>query len=296
MAIAEKVTPRAADTTAFGKNMRYEGLEWMPKFRPDYELYIFNISQRTFKGFGAGKFGPYGIAVPGVEDTDPTEVLDIEGNKQAGTEGQRYRYFTSVPHPVMISAPNLEANNMRSVPTDGRRYVVDMINPDNLTLSLDLVVPEDQVWSQGNNYAVKGVFFDYTRIPSAIQLKKAYDRMEGYYNSLLERANVLELTDKAKLSEALAGNPDFAFAASYFGKEVSWNKKQTRPVECPNCGEKKPVGRRFHQTSFGSLCIEQSQEAWKAAVNSGVKRYEDVPDDFQWKKSKIDKLAAQLPT
>jgi hypothetical protein len=271
-------------TTAFGSNPPYQGIEWRATRNADYHVYLFNISRRTFEKIG--RLGRNGMTIAGVEDNDPVQLFDSATKKVVnGKENERYHYVTSLPQPILMAKFNDQENVIDYVETDVIRFVVDMIDPDNLTRSLDTVIAPENRFSIGNNLAEKGVFFSLTNPPTKEDMRAAVKRMETYYNRLLEQAATLELTDKVKLSEQLAGNPDYAYAADYFGKEVSWRKKQVRPVECENCGEQKPAGRRFHVTSFGSLCVEQSVAGWQAAVNSGVKRYDDVPDDFRWKKN-----------
>lgn len=269
-----------SNTTALGGNPAYSGVAWHSTHDAEYKLYVYNVSSRTFPNLGK-----LARAIPGVIESDSDIVAeDKEGNELGELKNnQKYHYVTSFPQPVLIAKPNIESGEIDWVELDVRRYVVDLINPDNMGLTLDTHIPDTARFSIGNDLSQKGVFFSYSNPPLREDVEKAIARMEKYYTVLLEEAGTLELTDKVKLSERLAGNPDYAYAADYFGKEVSWRKKQVRPVECLNCGENKPAGRKFHQTSFGVLCIEPTVEGWKAAVNSGVKRYEDVPEDFQWK-------------
>ena len=288
-----------ADTTAFGANRPYRGLEWRSTRSPEYHIYLFNVSPRTFDpatatGFAAGKLGPRGILVPGVAENDPLIP---------GTEN-RYRYITSFPQPVMLAKPNLESNEIEHVEMDVRRYVIDLINPDNLTLSLDTQIPADQVYSVGNDYSRKGIFFDYENPPTKEMAMRAVSRMETYYKGLLDTAATLELTDKARLSQELSSNPDYSFAANYYGKDVTWNRKQTRPIECPNCGEHKPSGRKFHTTSFGSLCVEPTIDAWRNIFQSGIRTLDQIPQNFRVvlqdemkpkkEPAKTDQIAEQL--
>jgi hypothetical protein len=281
MAVTHEVKQvHPADTNFGGANPPYAGLEWRSSHKPEYHIYLFNVSPRTFDpntntGFAAGKLGPKGILVPGVEEGDPW----VKGMD----ENQKYRFVTSFPQPILLSKPNLESNKIDYVEMDVRRYVIDLINPDNLSLTLDTQIAPDQVFSVGNDYSKRGIFFDYTNPPSRAATAKAIARMEAYFKNLLDIAAQLEMTDKPKLAQELTSNPDYAVAANYFGKDVPWNRIQVRPVLCPNCGEPKPAGRKFHMASFGTLCVEPTVEAWRAAVNAGVRRVEDVPDDFRWK-------------
>lgn len=268
------------NTTEFGGNPVYRGVEWRSTYDPKEHVYVFNISARTFPNFGK-----LNRQIPGVRDDDPTTVM-IGEKTIPGRENERYHFFTAFPQPLLIFKPDDQANMVGYVEQDAVRYVVDLINPDNLTRTLDFQIPQDRQLSIGTDLSRQGVFFSMTNPPQQEDIRKAYDRMENYYNKLMETARTLELTDKAALATQLAGNPDYSYAATYFNMETSWNKRQVRPVECANCGESKPAGRKFHQTSFGSLCIEQSVDGWKSAVNSGVKRLEDVPPDFSWVKAK----------
>ena len=271
---------------AFGKNIPYRGLEWRSTREPAYLIYLFNVSSRTFENVGR-----INLTIPGVTDAD-TALPDTPAN-------EKYHYVTSFPQPMLMPKFNDEAGEIGMIEVDARRFVVDLIQPDNLTLSLDAVIKPENSYSINNDYSERGVFFSYSNPPAKEDVAKAVVRMEKYYNRLLGEAATLELTDKAKLSERLAGNPDFAFAANYFGRDVSWNKKQVRPELCPNCGEQKPFGRKFHvNQALGFVCVEPSVEGWKATVAAGVKKYDDVPDEFQWKtvkgKRSLEELAKQI--
>lgn len=274
------------NTTAFGQNENYRGIAWRAFHAPEYYLYVFNVSARSFHTFGKLTNSSGTPAIPGVTAEDSNVVLE-RGGAKGKLANHRCHYVTSFPQPVLLSKGNDDSNELESVPCDVRRYVVDLINPDNLGLTLDTNIPLQSRISIGNDLSQKGVFFSYTNPPAREDAEKAIAKMEKYYTALLEEAETLNLTDKVQLSERLRGNPDYAYAADYYGKDVAWHKKPERPVECANCGENKPAGRKFHVTSFGSLCVEQSVEAWKSVVNSGVKQYSEVPDDFKWKKESV---------
>jgi hypothetical protein len=285
------------NTTAMGQNMPYGGLEWRSTRTPDYRVYVYNVSPRTFNSLGTLK-----ITVPGVTDTDVTEVAQGDprdpwkyvnqetGKPKAvihGKENERWHYVTSFPQPILLTKQNDASNMTESYEQDAIRYVVDLINPDNLGKTLDTMIPPERRFSVGNDLSQKGVFFSFSNPPFAQDVRAAIDRMEAYYKALLEKAATLDLTDKKLLSEELAGNPDYAFAAEYFGKTVTWRANPQRTIECPNCGEQKPAGRLFHAPSFGGICVEQTQKAWQSAVRSGVKRMDDVPEEFRWAAEKV---------
>ena len=254
------------DTTTLGGNVAYRGVEWQPKYVPDYHIYLFNVSARLFE-----KVGPYQkVTIPGLKDDDPW-LPEMK-------ENEKYHFVTSFPQPMMIFNPNDQTGEIGVLKTDARRYVMDIINPDNMTFSLDTMIPQEHVFSVGNDLSRSGVFFSLSNPPAAADVKAAYARMEKHYNHLLQRAEVLEMTDKPKLSEELGSNPDYAFAAEYFNKDYKWRKKNIRPEQCRNCGETKPFGTKYHMSSAGYLCIDPTQDGWKAAVLAGAKRKEDVPE------------------
>jgi len=186
----------------------------------------------------------------------------------------------------LIPRLNEESPDLSSYEQDAIRYVVDLINPNNLGRTLSAGNAPGMA-SEGVDLSQKGVFFSLANPPFESDLTEAYARMTKYYSNLHEKAQTLEVSDKAGLARELQANPDYAYAATFFGKPVNWHRAPQRSVECVNCGEQKPAGRLFHPASGGLfLCVEPTQEAWRAAVNAGAKKYEDVPEDFQWKQAK----------
>jgi len=278
MSLMEVKEVHPVSTSALGGNVRYTGVAWQPTYIPEYHVYIFNVSQRSF-----AKVGPWAnTSIPGVVDDDPV----LPGMKA----NEKYHFVASYPQPMLMPKLSDQSSEMDAVRVDARRYVMDIINPDNATLNMDTVVPAEHRLSINNDLSIKGVFYSLNNPPTQHEVRSAIDRMEKYYRALLEKARTLELTDKAKLSEELASNPDFAYAAEYFGVEMSWNKRQSRPEQCANCGESKPFGAKFHvNKELGFVCVEPTAEGWKAACMAGVKRREDVPPGLGlewWKKDK----------
>ena len=276
------------------KNARYMSVEWRSQRDPDYYVYVYNVSSRTFEdpNTGRGIVGRINLRVPGVTDEDGTTVLVekmVDKKKQlVEVEGEfKWHYATSFPQPVLISKFNDEAEQISYIETDAVRFVVDQIHPDNPTRSLETKLSDNPnaPLSAGNNFGQRGVFFSLTKPPMKADVDAAVRRMETYYNNLLDRAAALELSDEKQLSEELRANPDYGYAAAYFGRTFKWNRKNVRTTECSNCGEQKPANRLFHTASWG-LCVERSQEAWKAVVEAGVRTYDTVPEEFQWRKSK----------
>ena len=276
---AEIGTKHPASTTALGGNVQYRGMEWRPRRAPESHVYLYNVSVRTFT-----KCGPYqNINIPGVTDSDPV-LPGMAAN-------QKYHYVTSFPQPMTLFLPKDNEGLVGVLEIDARRYIVDLINPNNLTLSLDTAIPPQDMLSVNNDLSVSGVFYSESNPPLKIEVEKAIARLEKRYKQLLEQAQTLELTDKAKLQSELGSNPDYAYAAEYYGVTVSWRKERTRPVICPNCGEQKNFGSKFHvNKELGFVCIEPTKDGWMAAYNAGVKTKEQVPEELRWwgKKSATD--------
>lgn len=282
-------TVHAASTTAMGGNIPYSGLEWQPNFRPEFLLYVYNISARTFQDeAGKGLIGRIKLKAPGVLPDDPIEV-EVNGEVVLGNRMHPYHYVTSFPHPYPVPLMNDMTGEIETKFTDGRRFLVDMISPDNPTLSLDFQVDPAKAFSVGNDYAPRGIFFSDTNPPKREDVEKAYARMEKYYAMLNEKAQTLELTDKLALQRAIEQNPDHVYAANYYGKPFAWAQKAKRPVDCPNCGEQKPSGKLWHIPSSGGICVEPTVEAWKQVVMSGQRTRDQVPHELRWFKVKEQK-------
>jgi hypothetical protein len=273
-----------ASTTNFGANIPYSGLEWHSTAKPEYLVYVFNCSERTFcdpQDPLKGLIGRIKLLAPGLLPDDPTEVM-VSGKTVQGNANHRYHYVTSFPQPMLIPKFNDESCEIETKETDVRRFVVDMISPDNLTLSLDATIDPSKAFSQGNDYAPRGLFFSYSNPPAKEDVEKAYARMERYYSQLNEIAGTLEQTDKVELQRRITMNPDHLYAANYYGKPFAWARKSVRPVDCPNCGEQKPAGRLWHTPSTGGICVEPTVAAWKAVVLSGNRTRDAVPLELRW--------------
>ena len=200
-----------------------------------------------------------------------------------------------IPQPYQ--QPDVEQVNGRivAVAHDARRVAQDYCNASNTSLDQDLTIPPQNVFGWGNNLSKQGVFWiekekckfdskedeekNLNPHPPEEVIAKAEARREQYFRTLIDEARAVEISAPQELANTIM--QDHHMAAEYFGEEYSWHKRRVQAVQCPNCGEQKPKGRLFHKGEFG-FCVEQSQAAWKAAVNSGVKTKADVPDDFKW--------------
>ncbi len=294
-------SPRSVALTS-SNNPHYRGVEYRSRHDPNFHIYVYNISRRTFENPvspGTGIVGRIRLLVPGVTDDiiptlqDGTIVQGLEvGEGKIDRDGRpekiklgttKWRYCTSFPDPVNVTMFNEQSEEISPVETNGIRFVVDQINPENPGQTLNVrLTPNDQ----DNDFSVRGVFFSLSNPPMELDVEQARERMEARYKKLVEKIGVYEVTNDPRLHEALSHDPDYGLAAQYFGKQFKFNQQVARATNCENCGEQKPANRLFHVTSAGNLCVERTKEAWMAVVESGTRLYDAVPEKFRWQKEK----------
>src|ERR1700723_863620 len=210
----------------------------------EYHIYVYSVSDYEHK-----------IEKPWFHGT---KIL--KGKKS----GEDYTVVMSIPHPLMLPKEDFNSNTIDFVPTSGMAIVNDILNPDN-----DI--------SGSNNLARRGVFYSMTNPPKPEEVKAAVGKMETHFRGLLEKARVLELSNPKELNELLTA--EYHQAAEYFGEEnLSWHKKQTRPVACPNCGESIKAGIAFHRDASGDLCILDWGRALKAGKATREQAYAATND------------------
>jgi hypothetical protein len=218
--------------------------------KPDYWVYLYSVSESSFD-----VYRPPLLA-----------NLHITGRKQ----GQDFVQCARFPQPLLSPQGSVDNDEITIMPMDTRRFVMDIINPDNLGFDQDAVIQKPS--GVGNDLGKKGVFWSVNNPPTELEVKSARARMERYYNALLEKARAVETSDPKTLIEMLT--PEHHAAADYFGVETSWHGKRSRPMDCPNCGDRIKVGVAFHKTEEGTLCILD----WARAVKSGVRTKQQAID------------------
>jgi hypothetical protein len=221
---------------------------------PEYYIYIYNVSQEK-----------HPVSRPPI-----MKEMIIP----ARPDGKRYILVTRLPQPLLVPKGNVDSNEIDISQMDTRRFAMDIINPDNLGIDMDGAITGPGT-SVNNDLGKKGVFFSlngpgaskhgFSETPTDEEVNKAYKRMEGYYQFLLEQARTVEVSNPAKLSETLS--PEHHIAADYFGEEHSWHGKRSRPADCPNCGARIKAGAAFHRTEEGTICVLD----WKRTVAAGAK-------------------------
>lgn len=243
--------------------------------KPDGFVYIFSISRRSFISL------------------HPLVRVGVKACK----EGERWNLVAKLPDPFQQADIEPFNGYVRAVAFDARKVAQDYCWPDNTSLDQDLDIAGESI---GNNLTKQGVFwvvaaectFDESGnpIPPESAIVRAEKRVERYYRNLMEEARALEISNPKELEAKL--NIDHRLAADYFGETPSWHKRQTKAVTCRSCGETKP-DQLMHKNSMGFLCIDPSVEGWKMAVNTGMKKKEEVPEDFQWWNTLPEKSGAK---
>jgi len=236
--------------------------EYLYSRKPDFYVYLYNVSEQSFDVFRPPLFA--NIHIPGRK---PKEIYTIAAR---------------LPQPLLTPQGSVDSDELSTNLMDTRRVVMDMINPDNLGLDQDAVI--NNPTNVGNDLGKKGVFWSLNgpgaskidpskfEAPTDAEIKAAIRRMEQHYNTLLEKARAVETSNPKELVEMLT--PEHHAAADYFGVETSWHGKRSRPMDCPNCGERIKQGVAFHKTDEGTLCIID----WKRAVASGVRTKQQAID------------------
>lgn len=123
-------------------------------------------------------------------DTPTLGRVRIPGN----TTRKRHSLWTSFPNLVRTPCQTFGDNGEILVTTrviDGKRYAMDLINPDNLGLDQDFKSHLGYSTSIGRNLGVRGVFWSEHNPPKKAEVDAAILRLETFYKDLLERAEIM---------------------------------------------------------------------------------------------------------
>jgi hypothetical protein len=236
----------AAMTRANNVEFNFAANHYLLNRKPEYLVYLYNVSEQTFE----------------VSRSPILRRLVINGRKK----GEKFTMVTSFPQPLLVPKGSPDSSEIDIAAQDTRRFVMDIVNPDNLGLDQDTVLDPKFVTSQGVDLGKKGVFWSLNNPPTEAEVEKAIKRMEKYYTYLIEQANTVQVSAPATLKDVLT--PEHHFACDYFGEEHSWHTaKRSRPIDCPNCGDRIKDTVAFHKTSDGGLCVLD----WKRTVASGTR-------------------------
>lgn len=211
---------------------------------PDFYVYVFNIAKQE-----------YHVSRPPL-----LKDMLIPARK----EGQKYTLATRLPSPLLMPKGNVDSNEIDIQAIDTRRFAMDLINPDNLSIDQDAVI-SGPVTNEGSNLNKLGVFWSVNAEPTQKELDAATARLEKEYRFILEKARAHEVSNPATLSQLLT--PAHHAAAEYFHETFTWHSKAVHKENCPRCGMPANVGSPFHALDGGGLCVGD----WTAAIKSGVR-------------------------
>ena len=151
----------------------------------DYEAFSIDVPSR-------GKVWVYNVSkVTHALNQRPLGKISIPGN----TTRKRYSLWTSFPSIMKLPSQKF-GDNGEIVATaqlmDGRRFAMDLINPDNLGLDQTSIIKN--CMSIGRNLGVRGVFWSEHNPPKKAEVDAATSRLETFYKDLLERAEIMYQT------------------------------------------------------------------------------------------------------
>lgn len=246
--------------------------------KPEYKIFLYNVSEQAFT----------------VTRPPTLKELRIPGRPS----GAKYALVTSFPQPLLVPKGNVDSNELDITAMDTRRFLTDILNPDNTTMDQDALMSGPSSSGGTNDLGAKGVFWSLNgpgasetgslEEPTEQEVKKAVARMEKRYKEILDKVRAVEISDPKSLHEVLS--PEHHFAADYFGLAFSWHSKETRTDYCPQCGERMRVGAAFHKTEDGGMCILDWKRAVQAGVRTRAQAYEATEDEqFAPKQPKASK-------
>lgn len=254
MPIDATINSDSAVATAAAKSME-RGSNAIPNFAIDanfnrkveYFVHMYNVGERPHRlTNGLIK----NALIPGVK------------------QGEKFIKCFSLPNIVNQVWQDPDTGQLRTYGEDGRRVMMDLINPANMGIDQDFELPPDQIVSQGSNLAVWGLFWSLNDPPSQEELKKATAKMEKHYRRLIAEADAFDRAGKR--GEILEIH---YIAASYFHYKGSWNTIVEVPVECPLCGGPMKKGVAVHIGAEGCGGVID----WDRAISSGLKKEKDRP-------------------
>jgi len=260
---------------ANNSEFNFNGNQYLMNRAPDYWVYIHTVSE-----------GTYDVSRPPIIST-----MKLVGKSPK----QKYATCARFPQPLLTPQSNVDSNEVTIAPMDCRRFVMDIINPDNLGNR-----PEDQdaiITSRsnvGNDLGAKGVFWSLNEVPTDAEISSAIARMEKYYKTLTEKANTVEASSPKDLPDTLT--PEHHTAAEYlskvFGTQFKWHTAMARLEDCELCGQKIKSGIAFHRTEEGGLCVRDWVRAVKSGAVTRAQAYEATEDEQFAPKVKVSPVAA----
>jgi hypothetical protein len=269
-------TPRndlsAGMTRANNMDFNFNGNHYLMNREPDYYVYIHTVSEHS-----------YTISRPPLISK---MVLIGKGPKADCATCVRF------PQPLLTPQSNVDSGEVTILPIDTRHFVMDIINPENMSLDQDAVI--NAFISKGNNLGAKGVFWSLNEVPTKVEIDAAIKRMEKYYTDITQNANAVEASAPGELPLTLT--PEHHSAADYlthhFGIQFKWHTAMSRLEDCELCGEKVKAGIAFHRTDEGGVCVRDWDRTVKSGARTRSQAY-DATGDIKWLPQVVAPVAIQ---
>jgi len=253
-------------TRAHSEERTFTTQNYLLNRAPDFYVYLYNISESSFV-----------VSRPPIfKEMTIVGIKDKRNLNENGSLKNEWILATKFPSPLIAPKASVDSSELDFYATDTRRFVMDLINPDNLGIDQDAYIDPKTVTSQGNNLGAKGVFYSLSYPPAPEEVAAAKKRLDKYYTQLLEQARAVEVSAPATLSSILG--PEHHAAADHFGEQFSWHGKKIKAIVCDQCGERTKENAAFHKMEDGGLCIKDWDRAIKAGVRTKAQAYEATED------------------
>lgn len=239
-------------------DFNFNGNHYLMNRAPDYYVYVYNVSEQFFV-----------VSRPPI-----IKLMTLVGKNPTSTN--KAVICARFPQPLTTMQSNVDSNEVTPLLMDCRRFVMDLINPDNLGFDQNSQI--EHITSIGNDLGAKGVFWSLNgpgalapnlQEPTQQEITDAILRMEKHYRKLVEKANTVQASKPADLPDTLT--PEHFHAADYltrnFGNQFAWHQTLSRLEDCEQCGSKVKAGIAFHRSEDMGICVRD----WTRTVASGAR-------------------------
>jgi hypothetical protein len=141
-------------TAARGLDHEFTTQNYLLNRKPDFMVYLYNVSESSFEISRppvVQRFIIPGRSGLGLSPFSLQELIRHGGNKE------RYILATSFPSPLVTPKPSTDSSEIAFDAIDTRRFVMDIVNPENIGIDQDAILNPNDIKSKGNNLGAKGV-------------------------------------------------------------------------------------------------------------------------------------------
>ena len=250
---------------------------------PEFFAHLYSVSEQEFVV----------SRPPVVRDMKIPGRSDARSKRELPT-GERYSYITSLPQPLLLPNSNVDSGQISPEALDVRRFLTDLLNPDNLGINQDAVIDRSTSGST-NDLGAKGVFWSLNNPPKAEEVKAAVSRMEKRYRKILQEARAVEVSNPKGLIDTLS--PEHHAAADYYHESYTWHATKEHKEPCPRCGQLAKITAKFHTLEGGGMCV--APDGWDMAIKAGVRTraqaYEATDEERFAPKAPVSTPAVSTP-